>query len=373
MNNDDNIILSKEDFFRNQLFFRNMFIEAGEEGVLNEKKMEELLEIFPLPSSANYNAYAERKKVLQILDENLKYSIHQKDYSIRLVNKADKNLGPGEFIKVENVKDLTGEEIRQVNQTLNHIKGSERFLFLSDDEYSFLISNSTNPSQTITTNQETEVLNASISVPFAVIEEVPIFPGCENTSDKVACFTEMVNEHIRKHFNYPLAAQQAGIQGMVSTVFTIAEDGSIKNIRMRGPDAILEAEVKRIIERLPKMQPGKQKGEAVDVPFSIPITFKLQDDKSNELNEIKLDIASSMLDVIESSKEYDLLPMNIGLDNTKIHKTTERYNQLVVERKRLLESTSKENPIVVNLDKQLRVLRLKIREELKIEVQKMNN
>jgi TonB family protein len=370
MNNDDNIILSKEDFFRNQLFFRNMFSEAGAESVLNEKKMEELFEIFPLPSTANYNAYAERKKVFQILDDNLKLSINSRKFIIRRIAKKDKNLGSGEFIKISNVKDLTGEEIRKVNQTLEHIKGTERFLFLSDDNHSFLISNSKNPTQTITTNQETEVLNASISVPFAVIEEVPIFPGCENASDKKECFQEKMREHIRKNFKYPKEAQELGAQGRVSLVFTISTDGSIKNIRKRGPHELLENEAVRIIERLPKMQAGKQRGEMVDVPFSIPITFRLQND---EINEIKLDIASSMLDVIESSKEYDLLPMNVGLDNTKIHKTTERYNQLAVERRRLLETTSEENPIVKNLDEQLRVLKLKIREELNNEVDKINN
>jgi protein TonB len=45
---------------------------------------------------------------------------------------------------------------------------------------------------------------------------------------------------------------------------------------MRGPDKNLEAEAKRIIEKLPKMTPGKQRGRPVRVPFSIPITFKLQ-------------------------------------------------------------------------------------------------
>jgi protein TonB len=45
---------------------------------------------------------------------------------------------------------------------------------------------------------------------------------------------------------------------------------------MRGPHQILESEASRIISKLPKMEPGKQRGQAVKVPFSIPITFKLQ-------------------------------------------------------------------------------------------------
>lgn len=123
---------------------------------------------------------------------------------------------------------------------------------------------------------EVEEVDEDIDVPFAVIEDVPIFPGCEGASDKRACFNEMMQQHIRKNFRYPEVAQEMGIQGRVSVLFTIQKDGSIGNIRLRGPDKNLEAEAQRIIEKLPKMTPGKQRGRPVRVPFSIPIMFKLQ-------------------------------------------------------------------------------------------------
>ncbi|MDT0605665.1 energy transducer TonB [Croceitalea rosinachiae] len=123
---------------------------------------------------------------------------------------------------------------------------------------------------------EVEEVDEDISVPFAVIEDVPVFPGCEGSSNKKACFQEMMQKHIRKNFRYPEIAQEMGVQGRVSVVFVIQKDGSIGNIRMRGPDKNLEAEALRIINKLPKMTPGKQRGRAVKVPFSIPITFKLQ-------------------------------------------------------------------------------------------------
>ncbi|NNK11618.1 MAG: energy transducer TonB [Flavobacteriaceae bacterium] len=115
-----------------------------------------------------------------------------------------------------------------------------------------------------------------VDVPFAVIEDVPVFPGCEGASDKRACFNEMMQKHIIKNFRYPEIAQEMGVQGRVSVMFTIQKDGSIGNIRYRGPDKNLEAEALRIIQKLPKMTPGKQRGRAVRVPFSIPIVFKLQ-------------------------------------------------------------------------------------------------
>ena len=117
-----------------------------------------------------------------------------------------------------------------------------------------------------------------IDVPFAVIEYVPIFPGCERVakSERRTCFQDQMNKHIRKNFRYPDIAQEMGIQGRVYVNFIISKDGSITNIRMRGPDKNLENEAARIIGRLPKMTPGKQRGRAVRVPFSIPITFRLQ-------------------------------------------------------------------------------------------------
>lgn len=113
-------------------------------------------------------------------------------------------------------------------------------------------------------------------VSFMVIEDVPVFPGCEDAKDKRACFQEMMNKHIAKNFRYPESAQEMGIQGRVNIMFVIQNDGSIGNIQLRGPDKNLEAEARRIIDKLPKMVPGKQRGQAVKVPFSIPITFKLQ-------------------------------------------------------------------------------------------------
>jgi TonB family C-terminal domain len=123
---------------------------------------------------------------------------------------------------------------------------------------------------------EVEEVEEDISVPFAVIEDVPVFPGCEGAKDKKACFQDQMQEHIRKNFRYPEIAQEMGVQGRVSVIFVIQKDGSIGDIRMRGPDKNLEAEARRIIEKLPKMTPGKQRGRPVKVPFSIPITFKLQ-------------------------------------------------------------------------------------------------
>ncbi len=113
-------------------------------------------------------------------------------------------------------------------------------------------------------------------IPFLRIEEVPLFPGCENEPDKKACFQQMIHEHIRKNFEYPDEAVQLGLQGKVFVMFIIGKDGDIDEIRMRSPHDILGNEARRIISKLPRMTPGKQRGQPVKVSFSLPVVFKLQ-------------------------------------------------------------------------------------------------
>ena len=128
--------------------------------------------------------------------------------------------------------------------------------------------------------EEVEVLEEEldVDVPFAIIEDVPLFPGCERVpkSERRKCFQEQIQKHIARNFRYPEIAQEMGIQGRVFVQFMIGKDGNISGIRTRGPDKNLEKEANRIISKLPRMTPGKQRGRPVRVPFSIPITFRLQ-------------------------------------------------------------------------------------------------
>ena len=117
-------------------------------------------------------------------------------------------------------------------------------------------------------------------VPFAVIEDVPVFPGCEGVAKnkRLDCFMEQMAKHIKKNQQYPEKAMEDGIQGRVSVLFVIDKDGSITNVQVRGPKGgeLLEKEAKRVIEKLPKFKPGMQRGKPVKVKYSQPITFKLQ-------------------------------------------------------------------------------------------------
>ena len=108
---------------------------------------------------------------------------------------------------------------------------------------------------------------------FDKIEEVPIYPGCENIKNKRSCAQTKIQEHIIRNFRYPKEAEKKKIQGRVFVQFYIGVGGYIDNIRARGPHEILEKEAKRIISLLPRFVPGKIEGEAVRVPMSLPISF----------------------------------------------------------------------------------------------------
>jgi len=79
---------------------------------------------------------------------------------------------------------------------------------------------------------------------------------------------------------------------------------------------------------------------------------------------VQLDIASSMKDLVDNQDGYELLPANVGLADQTIANTTARYNELALERKKLLESSNEKNPIIVNLDQQLDGLKRSMKSSL---------
>lgn len=114
---------------------------------------------------------------------------------------------------------------------------------------------------------------------FAVVEDKPIFPGCEGMSNKVEqtnCLNQKIAEHIRANFRYPPMAKDMGVQGRVYVQFTINKQGKISDATVvRSADKNLDKEALRIVNLLPKMTPAKQRGKPVSVAYTVPIAFKL--------------------------------------------------------------------------------------------------
>lgn len=123
-------------------------------------------------------------------------------------------------------------------------------------------------------------IEEDVEVPFAVIENVPVFPGCEggDNNAKRDCMSKKIQEFVGKKFNTDLAGE-LGLSGRqrINVIFKIDKTGNVVGIRARAPHPGLEKEATRVIGLLPKMQPGKQRGKAVTVPYSLPIVFQVQD------------------------------------------------------------------------------------------------
>lgn len=126
-----------------------------------------------------------------------------------------------------------------------------------------------------------EVVEEEIAdVPFAVIENVPVYPGCENEKGndaKKKCMSGKVAEFINKKFNTELASD-LGLEGRqrISVQFKIDKNGKVVDVRARAPHPRLEKEAVEVVQSLPNMTPGKQRGKPVGVLYSLPIVFDIQ-------------------------------------------------------------------------------------------------
>ncbi|MDG2194485.1 MAG: M56 family metallopeptidase [Polaribacter sp.] len=117
------------------------------------------------------------------------------------------------------------------------------------------------------------------NVPFAVIDEVPVFPGCEGTrQQKSDCLSAGIRRHVGREFDIGLANGLGLSPGKkkIWVIFRIDEKGAITEINARAPHPTLKEEAMRAVETLPEMQPGKQDGKAVGMKYTLPISFNIE-------------------------------------------------------------------------------------------------
>jgi len=140
---------------------------------------------------------------------------------------------------------------------------------------------------------------------FTVVEKMPQFPGGD------AALFKYLGENVR----YPVKAQENGIQGRVICQYVVNEDGSVSDVSVvRGVEASLDAEAIRVISAMPKWTPGEQKGKAVAVKYTLPISFRLESDK-HQKTEVKgaIDLKNPPLIVLDGNE----LPSGFNLSMIK--------------------------------------------------------
>jgi TonB family protein len=116
--------------------------------------------------------------------------------------------------------------------------------------------------------EEIQSLSASSSGQvYDIVEQMPSFPGGQS-----ALF-----QYLSKNIQYPKLCEEHGIQGRVICSYIVEEDGSITDVQVRkSVHPSLDKEAVRVIQSMPKWNPGKENGLPVRVRYNLPITFSLK-------------------------------------------------------------------------------------------------
>jgi periplasmic protein TonB len=114
---------------------------------------------------------------------------------------------------------------------------------------------------------------------FTFVEQMPEFPGCESETDKTIrkdCAFNKLITYLSKNLHYPEAAKAAITEGTCIVSFVIDKNGSVTKVQLKeGFDTACDAEALRVIQQMPKWNPGVQDGQQVAVHMVLPIRFSL--------------------------------------------------------------------------------------------------
>ena len=109
---------------------------------------------------------------------------------------------------------------------------------------------------------------------FYIVEDMPKFQG-EDAEE----FRKWITQNVR----YPQDAIKDGINGKVIVFFVVNKEGKVVNAQIeKSVDVTLDAEAVRVVMSSPKWNPGKQRGEPVNVQFTFPINFVLDNQEQTE-------------------------------------------------------------------------------------------
>lgn len=117
---------------------------------------------------------------------------------------------------------------------------------------------------------------------FLQVEEAPLFPGCEEEKkeNRKTCADTNLFNYLSNHLVYPPVAREKKVTGQVIIQFYVEKDGSITNVKVvHGIGGGCDEEAQRVIENMPKWNPGLQRGRPVRVQFTLPIAFTLEKKK----------------------------------------------------------------------------------------------
>ena len=129
----------------------------------------------------------------------------------------------------------------------------------------------------INTSEEAEIIRGGKEPVFEMVgelvEQMPSYPG--------GAYALM--EFLADNIKYPSTCEN--IQGKVVCTFYVEEDGSVSDINVvKSVHPQLDAEAVRVLSLMSKWTPGKRNGEFTKVKYTLPVTFRLEDNKNDSIN-----------------------------------------------------------------------------------------
>ena len=215
------------------------------------------------------------EEMMKFLQQNIKYPIEAQEQGkqgrviVQFVVNKDGSISNDSVVRSVDPL-LDAEALRVVRSMPNWKPGKQRGKEVRVRftlPVSFRLSGgSTDKAQESTKVAQTENASSRDEI-FQVVEEMPEYPGG---------MSELM-KYLSTNMRYPKEAQSKGIQGRVIVQFVVEKDGSITDAKVMKPvDPQLDAEALRVVNAMPKWTPGKQRGKAVRVRYTLPVMFHLK-------------------------------------------------------------------------------------------------
>jgi bla regulator protein BlaR1 len=297
----DKYIMSREDYLKFQAHFEYLAIltieRESKKGQLT-KDDNNTIALLRSPKDQCYKEYLELKKAKEAKE---RWELNTQNGVLKLF--------------VEDISNFTQKEQERCDGLVKQLGSDDYFdkLVITDGIATTIVTrfdDSSSDDKTL------------VEVPFAVVDESPTTFECKNlesNTERKNCMNSFVNKHLVKNFNTSLADSLSQGRKRIFVQFKIDTLGYVTDIKARGPSEALELEAKRVVSTLPQFVPGRQKGELVTVPFSIPIVFQVKGDVLDPIDTINDSLAKknyhTFMKQLEAEnqkpKKFDRIPFSV--------------------------------------------------------------
>ncbi len=205
--------------------------------------------------------------------------------SLAVACKKKSESSPEEDVEVETI--VVEEKVEGDDDTTNESSGSSSTHQSSTDQ--------SNEGQSVATEKAAEAATEEVDavdvdndvqevevvefVTFFNVEQVPVYPGCEDAADQKACFNKKISAFVSHNFDEDVAKEIGQTDTSDSKLvvnFIIDKNGNVTQVKAVGPNDAMTKEAERVVKRLPQFKPGTVNDVPVNVQYALPIDYKVK-------------------------------------------------------------------------------------------------